>query len=328
MTFLPIIPAFLIYIGFAAIVGFTIFCIINKKLRRTKIFRRIGIVALLLLAFARPVIANGSAQKVVDNLNLFIVVDNTGSMAAHDADGGESYRFEAVANDIKKIASTFSSSKISVITLDYNATLSVPLVNDVNTIYSYANSLRPKNTYKSSDSDLGAILDYATGRISQYNHRYPKRKSIVIFMSDGEDIKSETVFKSDELSKNISGGAIIGYGTKSGSTIGIVNNDGEIDENEVVRYDGKDIITKLNENNLQKIADKLKINYYEHDSSAEKFSDVNSFISTTTASDLGKEDTNSYEDLYWIAMLGAIGLLFWECYSILNALLLERKAVK
>lgn len=328
MIFAPIIPIFVIYFIAAILVGLIVLCIIKKQFRRTRNFRRIGIAALLLLAMARPAIPSGSAERVLSNLNIFFIVDNTGSMAAKDSESGSSYRYQTVAKDIKAITNTFVAAKYSIVSLDYNNYQAVPLVSNADAVYSYADSLKPRNTYRSGDSNLGDLLDYAMERIQKYNKRYPERKSIAIFMSDGEDIKERTTFSSKELRNEIAGGAVIGYGTEEGTTIGYIDSDGNVDESMPLRENGEEHVSKLDKENLKHIADELKVNYIQRSSMEKEIGKIDTYIDSSLAYDRSDEKTDSFEDLYWIAILCAIGLLMWDFYSVIATLLLERKAAK
>lgn len=330
MIFSPIIPVFIIYIGVILAIGFAIYCIISKNFRHVRVFRRIGIVLLLLLAFARPAIANGTAERDLSNLNLFFVVDNTGSMAAKDMEQGTKYRYEVVADDIKRITKLFPGAKYGAITLDYNNNQSIPLVSDANVINAFADSLRPKNSYYSSDSDLISLIKYAEKRITNYNKRFPGRNSIVFFMSDGEDNTNASIQSLKSMSGELAGGAVIGYGTTSGSSINAVNYDGTIDEMATVKDQktGQEHISKLDEDNLSQIANTIGVQYYRRLSSEDKMDDIDSFVNETVAYSRSSETTNASEDLYWIVIIVAIALLLWDFYSILDTLLLERKAAK
>ena len=105
------------------------------------IFRRIGIALLIVLAFARPTITGGKADVDTSNLNVFFVIDNTGSMATKDMRGGTRYRYEIVADDIARIVKLFPGAKYGVFSLDYNNRQTVPLINNVDAINSYAETL-------------------------------------------------------------------------------------------------------------------------------------------------------------------------------------------
>ena len=289
MSFMPIVPVFIIYILAVLLVGFAIYCCINKNFRHTRVFRRIGIGALLLLAFARPVITSGTAERDLSNLNIFFIVDNTGSMAAKDMEQGSRYRYEVMSDDIKRIVKLFPGAKYGAITLDYNSHQSIPLVSDASTINTFANTLKPKYSYRSGDSDLMSLLKYANQRITNYNKRFPERNSIAIFMSDGEVDETTTIRDSNT---------------------------------------GTEHISKLDEDYLTEIANTMNVQYYRRASSDDKLDNINSFTSETIAYGRSGEITEAAEDLYWLPIILAIGLLLWDFYSILDTLLLERKVAK
>ena len=80
MTFSPMIPVIIIYILAAGILAFLVFCIMNKKFRKLKVFRRIAIVALIVLSLARPGIGRSNVERELSDTNVFFVIDNPGSM--------------------------------------------------------------------------------------------------------------------------------------------------------------------------------------------------------------------------------------------------------
>ena len=326
----PFFPAFVIYILALALLAFTVFCIIKPKYRKARFFRRIGIVALLLLALLRPTLSGGSAERELSNLNVFFLVDNTGSMATRDMDNNTKFRYEKIAGDIMKIAELFPGAKYSIITLDYQTYQALPLTVNLDTVSSFANTLRPKYSYNSSDSNLSTIFDYAYNRMKQYSERYTDRKNVLIFMSDGEENTTGGTTVPDDLRNLVSGGAIIGYGTTNGARVNVINYNGEVDDNSFVKDPNtkKEHISRLDEKNLEKIANSLSIHYYRRASSEDKFNNINNFIDNSAIYSQGDDKKNVGTDIYWLFMLFALVLLFWDFSTILSNLLLERKAVK
>jgi Ca-activated chloride channel family protein len=323
MTFNPIVPAIILFIVAFAIVGFMIFCIVNKRFRHMNIFRRIGIALLIVLAFARPTITGGKADVDTSNLNVFFVIDNTGSMATKDMRGGTRYRYEIVADDIARIVKLFPGAKYGVFSLDYNNRQTVPLINNVDAINSYAETLKPKPSIHSSDSDISTLLNLASERIASYNSRYPNRNSIVFFMSDGEDNVKNKSKAPKELGRAVVGGAVIGYGTTEGAYISRIENDGTIVDTEYTEH-----ISKIDEANLTDLASNIGIKYFNRESSEEIFNDTNNFINSTSTLYRSDKTIDTVEDLYWLPMLGAIALMLWDLFAVLESLLLERKAVE
>jgi len=330
MMFRPVFPAFIIYILAIALVAFTIFCIIKPKYRKMRFFRRIGIVALLLLALLRPTLSGGSAERELSNLNIFFLVDNTGSMATRDMDNNTKFRYEKIANDITRIAELFPGAKYSIISLDFQVYQAMPLTINLDTVASFAKTLKPKYSYYTSDSNLSSIFDYAYKRMKQYSERYTDRKNVLIFMSDGEENTTGGTKVPDDMRNLVSGGAIIGYGTTNGARVNSINNNGEIQENDFIKDSTtkKEHISRMDEKNLENIANSLSIHYYRRASSEEKFNSINSFIDNSALYSKGDDKKNVGTDIYWLFMLFALVLLFWDFSTILSNLLLERKAVK
>ena len=328
MKFMPMIPVFIIYAALLGLVAFTVYSISNKKLRHLRTFRRIFIVALLLLALARPVLTGGESERSLSSLNIFFVVDNTNSMVAKDMDNNSQYRYKVVSEDIKSIVKLFPGAKYGVIILDFGNRQAVPLMSDADTIYSFADAILPKNGTLTHDSELGGLLNYSAERIKSYSEKFPDRKNLLIFMSDGEDANSNRTEVPSDLRKLLSGGAVIGYGTTTGSVIGKVKNDGTISSDDYIKDKGSVHISKLDEDNLKEVASNLNVKYYKRSSSAGIFDNTDNFIDSHAAYSRSDEKTDNYKDLYWVIILIAIGLALWDFSTILDELLLERKEAK
>lgn len=326
MRLMPIIPVIFIIIAAVALVAMTVFCIVNKKYRHFRYFRRIIAAFLILAIFARPMVGTSKAEREVNNINVFFVVDNTGSMATRDMDNFSRFRYEVLADDMKKIAEKLAGSKFSVVSLDYTTYRAVPLVSDANAIISYADSLMPKDSYRSHDSDLSELLKKSLESIRAYNERFPDRESILIFMSDGEDNALGSITVPDEFKGELSGGAVIGYGTKEGAHVNEVFR-GEIMDSYIRNLSQPDIISKLNPDNLNSVATKLSLPYYERNRDDNFLNYRDNFLKQTT-NNTEKVDTTTMFDLYWIIAIFLAGLVFWDFLDILNRLLLERRVVK
>ena len=335
MSLNPVLPLFIIYILLALTIGAVICCAFKKKTRKAKYFRRLAIIALILVAMMRPGISNGSAERDLSNLNIFFVIDNTGSMAAKDMNDMSEYRYKVAADDMKKIINLFTGSKYAIISLDYNAYQAMPLIEDANTALAYVNSLSPRESRASSDSDLSALFKLAGERIQKYTDRYRERDSLLFFFSDGENINNSAITVPAGLKQNIVGGAIIGYGTINGARVGEISLDYSsgtliISDSSFIkdRTTGTAHISKLDERSLQNLADALGLQYYRRSNSSDKFEDINNFTTESAIYHRSDEKASSDSDLYWLVIFAAIALLLWDFYTILESLLLERKVAK
>lgn len=334
MTLKPILPLFVLYLLLAGIAAILVFCLAKKPLRKARNLRRLAILALIFVAMLRPGISGGSAERDLSNLNIFFVVDNTGSMAAKDMNGMSEYRYKVMADDMKKIVELFPGSKYAIIALDYNVYQAMPLIDDANTALAYIGSLSPRESVISADSNLSQLLTLTSTRVKQYGERYKNRDSLLFFFSDGENINNAPISTPKELKQNIVGGAVIGYGTTNGTHVGEVTVDSTTKalaiSNSVFIKDssGLEHISKLDEASLKSVADEIGIEYYRRSSSGDKFDNINNFTTESAIYHRSDDMANVSSDFYWIFILIAIALLLWDFYAVLEVLLLERKVAK
>ena len=328
MIFKPILPIAWIIIAAIALLGFTVFCLFKKSLRRGYIFRRIAIVAVILVAFLRPMAGTESAKRIVSDFNLFFAVDNSGSMATKDMENGERYRFEVAKDDIQKIVEMFPGARYSIVVLDYDVYQSLPLTNDASMATAAANAIRPRKSNATIGTDLESLISFSAKRIKQYNTRNSDRRSLLFLMTDGEESSEKTTVLPEDLASELAGGVVIGYGTETGGKVHRISNENEILENEFVRestMSDEYHISKLNKDNLTAIADKLQLKYVRRDDTGELPKDFKDFFWENARK---LDDMTGKIDLYWIAAAIIIGLLLWDATSVAHKLALERSAVK
>ena len=335
----PILPLFILYIFLAVAFGGLLYCLFRKKTRKAKNIRRIITVVLVLTAMLRPGLNNGVAERELSNLNIFFVVDNTGSMAAKDMDNMNSYRYKVAADDMNKLVNLFYGSKYAIIALDYDAYQAMPLIDSADTAHAYFNALTPKESNTSASSDLSGLLKTAGEKVKQYHDRYPDRDNILFFLSDGENDNNVATSIPSGLKELLVGGAVIGYGTTTGTHIGkvVYNMDYKTNTYSFDISDTKFIldpttrkehISKLDENNLMNIANGLGLQYYRRTSSGDKFNSIDNFANKNATYHNDGEKSGADNEFYWLFMLIAAALLFWDFAAILNSLSLERKAAK
>ncbi|MCQ2570966.1 MAG: VWA domain-containing protein [Candidatus Saccharibacteria bacterium] len=327
MIFATSLPIFIPIIALISLAAFAIFCVVNNKFRQPKIFRRIAMVALLVIAIMRPAIGTTEIERELTNINVYFVVDNTGSMATRDMNAGSTFRFQKVAEDMKKIVQLFPGSKYSIIALDFNIYQAMPLISSADTVLPYINSLSPKNSTVSSDTNLSKLLSYAKERIKKYSSRFPDRSNVMFFLSDGGDKSAVTV--DEELKDLLSGGAIIGYGGTTSSPVYEIDYNNEVTDKILINPTTKmQVNSSLNEASMQDIASSLGLPYYRRSTSNDIFDKTESFINAETRHQKSDSSTKVDNELYWIPALLLVAILIYDLLKIADKLLLERKAVK
>lgn len=328
MIFNPLMPVAIIIILAVLLVAALVWCISRPLYRKMRYFRRIAIVALIIVALLNPTIRGGDAQRNMSNINVFFAVDNTGSMVAKDMNDGKR-RYEQVREDVRKITELFAGSKFSIITIDYQARTVLPLVSDVNTVDSYAKAMGPRPTDFSVNSELSTLIAELNNKIDASVKNTPERKNIVFFFSDGEDNVDGGTKLSGINSDAISGGAVIGYGSVDGARLNVIDYYGNIDDDTNVRdSDHKEVTSRLDESNLNKIASAMSLKYYNRNKQKDIFKSTSNFVETDVFYSQDDTSLKTRTGLYWVFFTAAFGLLMWDFTAILGTFLSERKAAK
>lgn len=305
--------------------------------------RKIIMLALLVVILIRPTFSTESSQKSLSNLNVWFVVDATGSMVAKDVDNGNKRRFELVQEDVEYITSKIPGAKYGIIVQDYASYLAAPMSSSADSVISAKPYLVPKYSFHAQPTELSELLDATYSSINDYEKSQPNRSDVIVFMSDGEDVSERgKIISSKNLASVIDGAIVLGYGTTAGSIIEEISSIGSrTDENGIVKDDYvtyyKDdpkittdskhrVISKLNESNLNRIAASLNGEYYHRDNGVvpddaiSKIKDAASEVYEDTDS-----ETSTGSELYWIFAILLLAVLLWDIEEFLLKILAERE---
>ena len=306
--------------------------------------RRILLLVLLIVILIRPTIATEGTKRSVSNLNVWFVVDATGSMVGKDVDNGNTRRFEKVKDDITAFVTGLPGAKYSLIVQDFTSYLASPMTLNADATISAESYVMPKTSVYATPTNLTELLSFSNEKIQDYKKRYPDRVNVMVFMSDGEDVSGKQLEIPQQINTNIEAAIVLGYGSTTGTrieTIGAAADDGSdnffsiISKDEYVTYFGDNrettvdsnynVISKINENNLHTISNALGGTYYHRetaklpDEAVRKLESVASF----QESDANAEASVGTE-LYWVFAIIAVALLAWEGEELIYHLVSER----
>lgn len=230
---------------------------------RGQVLRWLGLWLVLLAMSTDPSVGGSRVQTVNTNVDVLFVVDTTGSIAAEDYNGNNP-RLDGVKADIAEIADGYPGARYSLITFDSDAALELPWTTDLGALTSLVDVLDQERTAYSH----GSRLDVATKMIVEALDRSAKAESgarlpLVFLFTDGEQTEKRS-FTFASVGRAMKGGAVLGYGTTAGGKMrdywgydSPVGNDGYI-------YDyatGEDAISRIDEANLQQIAQQMDVAY-------------------------------------------------------------------
>lgn len=293
------------------------------------------------LAMVTVLILSGPSVPVTEtrpmsNIEIYLVVDRTGSMAAEDwaggPDNGGGTRLDGVRQDLTAIRDAFPAARFSIIALDSAAARELPLTSDFDAVTSWINSLQQEPTTKSSGSSLERALPQLTQDLKSSSENTPEAARIVYILSDGEatddgvgasEAKAAGVSWS-QLSAVVDGGAVLGYGTPEGAHMREfeVGQTTAPDEPKYITEPGtsQPAVSVPDTKELQTVASDMGLPYFQRtggsdDVPTKDFTDVNV---QEVFSD-GRERSNRYTYFTWPLGLAAAVLLIWELAALVRA---------
>lgn len=268
------------------------------------------LVGVLLWGPVRPGNRTTSAHLAV---NVFFVVDRTGSMSALDFNNDEP-RLVGVRDDLDTITNQLNGSRFSIISWDSTAKRELPLTFDARAVDAWASTLRTEFTYASSGSALTVAHDQLAKALQDSAERHPDSVRLVFFLSDGEDTSGTKASLSvySDLASLIDGGAVLGYGTTAGGkmlsqSLAIGGSDEYITDPDT----GEIALSMLNEQSLQELAQALGVSFEVRENSATPIS----VLQTLNYDDLietAAAKQTVYDFWGWPFAAGIVVLLLFE----------------
>ncbi|MBQ9609543.1 MAG: VWA domain-containing protein [Lachnospiraceae bacterium] len=299
----PIIPVWLMAV-------ICVCFLLLKRQGKYNFIRQIIIVILLFVINLRPMIENGEIPGVTQKVDVLFVVDNTISMLAEDYNG-EDRRIDAVKKDCMYIVNELPAANYSVIILGNEAKKAIPYTNDINMFEQVIYSLNGQTKLYARGTSLNTAINVMEEDLDNERDNY----QIVFFISDGEMNSKDSLSSYSKLEKYIDDGAVLGYGTTSGGPMKVNSYPGDDTPPEYIYedyYRKNKSLSKIDENNLSKIADDMGIEYIHMTSQSQinnKLSDIKADINK-----LGYETgtKKGYKDIYYFFVIPLVLLLIFD----------------
>ncbi len=317
IIFRPIIP---LSTMIPIIIILLLIVIINRK----HIINRVLILALLLVITQRPMLKDQDDVSYTLNLDVIFVVDTTVSMNAVDVNNGT--RIDAVKKSITNIMEELPGSRYAVITYNNDAYLKYPFTTDIAVIDGIINGLKVVDPNYALGSSLSLPSTYMNMLLSSSKkndeEHDEKRHRIVFFFGDGELNNSEKIRTNMEdyngLNEMIDNGAVIGVGTTEGAKMIITSS---VSMNRLVDSAGYLLdnsvnppvtaISKMNEENLNTVAQKLDIDYFKLDDGRikEKVDEIKNMKDEEE-----DDDQKNDKDIYYYFSFASLILMLYELF--------------
>jgi Ca-activated chloride channel family protein len=210
--------------------------------------------ALIIMALLGP--SFGASKKEIKAVgkDIYIAVDLSQSMDATDI---QPSRLERVKFELQNLVNAFNSDRIGLIIFSSEAFMQCPLTYDQSALSLFIQTLHTK-LVPNAGTDFGPPLQMALDRhLDEENTSSQNHAKIIILISDGEDFGEETGDVLGDIENNGIRLFTLGVGTSEGSRIPLTKGNFKKDR------EGMTVVTKLNSNDLQKLAKKADGEYFE-----------------------------------------------------------------
>ncbi len=229
---------------------------------------------------------SGEVQQVAQKgIDVVIALDVSNSMYAQDL---KPSRLEKAKLFTNKLIDGLSSNRLAFILFAGRPYLSVPLTSDVEALKMNLSLASPEQV-PTQGTVLGDALQMAR---ETFNTKDAKHKAVIV-ISDGEDHDEKALNEVKKLSEEGITICTIGIGSEQGAPIPLPNNEGFKKDGE-----GKEIISKMNEEELQKLADVGNGMYIRLNNITSDVASLKNQLEQIEKSDLGNSRFTNYSSYF------------------------------
>ena len=268
----------------------------NTAVQRLNLTLILGAFALLLLTLARPLYFERDEQSELQGVPYLIALDSSRSMLTMDV---KPSRWNVATNAIDRFLADTKADRIGLLTFSQVAFLNAPLTFDTLALRTTVHYLDPEQFIDLTGSALGSALERA-GRYFASN-QVPQR--LLILVSDGEDFSGAPVELARRLKRQLGlTVCTIGVGTTTGGTVPMHAYGGGTAKNSF----GQQVISRLNESNLQRLAAASGGRYFRLGERGEGLAQLRQEVLQPLAEAAAKSDLKNYRELYQLPLALAV----------------------
>ncbi len=254
----------------------------------------------LIFAAARPQVGSKLREEKSRGVEMMLVVDVSNSMMAEDFAPNRlaktQYAIERLFNGLS------NQERVGLIAFAGEAIVQLPITSDYRMAATFADRLSP-SMVSVQGTDIGKALDLAMLSFSSESDR----SKVVILITDGEAHDNGALAVAERAKAQGVKIFTIGIGTPQGAPI-TINGDFIKDEN------GDMVVTKLNEQLLQEIADITEAGYVRSTNQSLGLSEIIRTISEMEQKELSVVRFEEYGEQYQYLVAIALLLILLESF--------------
>ncbi|MFI3290024.1 MAG: VWA domain-containing protein [Rikenellaceae bacterium] len=257
-------------------------------------------ITLLIFAAAQPQVGSKLREEKSRGVEMMLVVDVSNSMMAEDFAPNRlsktQYAIERLFEGLK------SQERVGLIAFAGEAKVELPITSDYRMASSFAKRLSP-SMVGTQGTDIGKALDLAL--LSFSDNRDASR--VVVLITDGEAHDNGAIKAAERAAAMGIKIFTVGIGTSEGAPITI---DGEFIKDE----NGEIVVTKLNEQMLQQIAETTEAGYVKATNQSLGLTEITKTIAEMEQGELSTVKFEEYGEQYQYLVGLALLLIFIEAF--------------
>jgi len=257
-------------------------------------------VAGLFLALARPLWFRHDEKSELTGVPYFVALDASRSMLAGDM---KPTRWFRATNALDRFLANAGNDRVGLISFSGVAYLNAPLSFDMNAVRTTVRYLDPELM-----NDAGSSLGTAIERAGRYfaSNNVPVR--IVILVTDGEDLEGSLLPTARRWAREGVKVCAIGVGTVAGAKVPL--NRWNPNSGGAKNTFGQEVVSRLDEGNLQRLASATGGRYYRLGERGEGFDRLRSEFLRPLGEASAREDLENYREAYqWPLGIAALALV-------------------
>ncbi|MBR5522703.1 MAG: VWA domain-containing protein [Akkermansia sp.] len=204
-----------------------------------------------ILAAARPILGYTEAQSSASGRNLIIALDISRSMETNDV---KPSRLEEARAAAYELIAALPTDRIGLIVFSGDADLVVPLTYDHEALRGTLEQIDRRWT-ASGGTNFGRLLEKA---MQDFHRSAPNGTNALVILSDGEDTMDTSTDIAEKARENKLLVITVGIGTTTGAAIPDPKGSNGLWQD----AQGKHVISKLNEESMQKFAEATNGSYF------------------------------------------------------------------
>ena len=260
-----------------------------------------GVVALVVLAAARPQFGSKLREEKAQGVEMMLVVDVSNSMLAEDF---EPNRLERTKYAINRLFDGLKQDRVGLIVFAGEPRVQLPITSDYRMAKAFARRIDPSQVSVQGTA-IGKALEQAL--LSFSGETDEKRSRAIILITDGENHDDDAVAVAKRAAEQGIRIYTIGIGTPEGAPIEI---DGEFIRDE----QGEMVVSKLNEEMLAQIADLTGGAYVRATKQDIGLDEIVRSINEMEQSELSTVRFEEFNEQYQYLLIAALVLLVAEFF--------------